>query len=112
MNRCWHVFLCLAFALLGVAQTRTRQNLADILGFENGTPGTFPAGWGGGPADTIFTDDQVVHTGKYSCRIERNASSSSTFSTVTTGIPLDFAGKTIEWRGFIKTENVSDPISL
>jgi hypothetical protein len=112
MNRCWHLFLCLAFALPGVAQTRTRQNLAEILGFENGTPGTFPAGWSGGPTDTIFTDDQVFHSGKYSCRIERNASSSSTFSTVTTGIPLDFAGKTIEWRGFIKTENVSDAVAL
>jgi C-terminal processing protease CtpA/Prc len=112
MNRRLHFWLGLALALPGFAQNRSRQNLADILGFENGQPGAFPAGWSGGPTDTIFTDDQVVHSGKYSCRIERNASSSSTFSSVTTGIPLDFAGKTIEWRGFIKTENVSDSVAL
>jgi hypothetical protein len=108
MNRHWYFLPCLALASLGVAQTPTRQNLADILGFENGQPGTFPAGWTGGPAGDILTDDQVVHRGKYSRRIERNASSSGTFSSVTSGLPLDFAGTTIEWRGFFKTENVSD----
>jgi hypothetical protein len=108
----WHLVLCLALAVPGGAQTRTRQDLAEILGFENGHPGAFPAGWGGGPTDTIFTDDQVVHSGKYAARIERSSSSSATFSTVTTGIPRDFAGKTLVWRGFVKTENVSDSVAL
>ena len=34
------------------------------------------------------------------------------FSTLTQVIPIDFAGRTIEWRGFIKTENVSDFVAL
>src|SRR3989442_1741245 len=101
MYRYWRLFLCLAVALPGGAQTLTRQNVASILSFENGQPGAFPAGWAGGPTDTIFIDDQVVHSGKYAARIERGASSSGTFSTLTAAIPLDFAGKTIEWRGFI-----------
>src|SRR5260221_10672440 len=63
MHRCWHLFLCLALTLPCGAQTRTRQNLASILGFENGTPGAFPAGWSGGPADTIVIHDKVVHGG-------------------------------------------------
>lgn len=60
----------------------------------------------------IVTDDQVVHSGKYSASIERNASSLAAFSTLTTTIPLDFAGKTIEWRGFIKWENVGGFVAL
>ena len=109
-----HGALILSFILTmpAGAQTRTRQNLADILGFENGQPGAFPAGWTGTPANTIVIDDKVFHGGKYSARIERTASSSSTFSTLTTGIPLDFLGKTIEWRGFLKTENVSDAVAI
>src|SRR5260370_19203212 len=108
----WHPVLCLAVAVPGGAQTRPRQNLAEILGFENGQPVLFPGGWGGGPTNTIFTDDQVVHSGKYSARIERSSSSSAVFSTLTTGIPRDFAGKTLVWRGFVKTENVSDSVAL
>jgi hypothetical protein len=34
------------------------------------------------------------------------------FSTLTQVIPIDSAGRTIEWRGFIKTENVSDFVAL
>lgn len=112
VNAARRVLLFLALALIGYSQTITRQNLETILGFENSRPGAFPAGWGGNPANTIFTDDQVVHSGKYSARIERDASSTAAFSTLTTAIPLDFAGKTVEWRGFIKTENVSDFVAL
>lgn len=106
------LLLWLAFASTGLAQTITRQNLAGILGFENSSPAAFPAGWFGTPVETIFVDDQVVHSGKYSARIERNASSSLTFSTLTATLPLDFAGKTIEWRGFLKTENVNGFVAL
>jgi C-terminal processing protease CtpA/Prc len=98
--------LLLALAAPAAAQL-TRQNIASILGFENNTrAGVFPASWGGAPTNTIFTDDQVVHSGKYSARLERTSSSANDFSTVTTAIPLDFAGKVIQWRGWLKTENV------
>jgi C-terminal processing protease CtpA/Prc len=107
-----HWFLFLAFALAGHGQTLTRQNIASILGFENGQPGAFPAGWSGGPADTIVIDNQIVHNEQYSARIERDAASSAAFSTLTAGIPLDFAGRTVLWGGYIKTENVSDSVAL
>jgi len=104
------VALCLALAPLCRAQTITRQNIASILGFENNTrAGGVPAGWQGNGG---VTDNQVVHSGKYSARIDRNASSAGTFSTLTTGIPLDFAGKTIEWRGYIKWQNVNGFVAL
>src|SRR5262245_26950081 len=92
----WCLLLWLIIASAANAQPLTRQNVANILGFENNSrPGAFPAGWSGTPADTIFTDNQVVHSGTYSARIERDASSSAAFSTVTASIPLDFAGRTI-----------------
>ena len=42
-------------------QTLNRQNVADILGFENGSPGAFPAGWSltGGDRSEISIDDKV-----------------------------------------------------
>src|SRR5262249_36942197 len=61
MNASRRVLLFLALALNSYSQTITRQNLETILGFENGRPGAYPAGWVGGPTDTIFIDDQVVH---------------------------------------------------
>ena len=51
-----------------------RQNITAILGFENGTPGASPAGWTGNTGDA-FIDDQVVHGGKNSVRMQRTAGS-------------------------------------
>ncbi len=112
MMRSFRFVICLAFALPGGSQTFTRQNVATLFGFENSQPGLFPAGWGGGPVGSIFADNEVAHTGKFSARIERTSSTASTFSSVTQAIPVDFSGKVIEWRGFIKTENVSDSVAL
>jgi hypothetical protein len=54
----------------------------------------------------------VFHSGKYSCRIDRDTSSAGAFSTITAAIPLDFVGQTITWRGWIKTQNVSDSVAI
>jgi C-terminal processing protease CtpA/Prc len=105
------VLLCLALAWQGQAQSYTRQNISSILGFENNnTAGVAPAGWLA--ASGIVTDSQVVHSGKYSCRIDRTASSANSFSTITQYIPLDFSGTTITWRGWIRRQNVSDYVAL
>lgn len=93
------------------AQTRTRQNLPAILGFENGTPGGPPTGWSGNLADAVV-DDKIVHGGKNSVRIQRTATNSGTFSWIFASIPMDFQAKTIQWKGFLKTENVSDAIAI
>src|SRR5262245_30336887 len=107
MRPIWCLLLSLAIVPAARAQTLNRRNLEAILGFENNTrTGVFPLGWGGNQPD-IFTDDQVVHSGKYSARIERGASSPGTFTTLTVAIPLDFSARTIEWRGFLKWENVN-----
>src|ERR1700738_5298659 len=53
-------------------------------------PRALARGWGGGPAGTVFVDDKIVHGGKWSARIERNAASPNQFSTLTKAIPVDF----------------------
>jgi C-terminal processing protease CtpA/Prc len=82
------------------------SRLTPMLGFELRPHGTMPGGWTGGPADTIFVDDQVVHSGRWSVRIERKTESRKNYSTLTKIIPIEFAGETIELRGYLQTEDV------
>ncbi len=99
----------IALAVQGQTQTgNTESDLGAILSFETTHTGTAPRGWGGGPAGTIFVDGEVVHGGRWSARLERNATSPNGFSTITKAIPMDFAGASIEWRGFLRTEDVSE----
>lgn len=90
-----------------------QAKLTVALNFETGTTaGAAPTGWGGGPAGTIFQDDQVVHSGKGALRIERTAESPQQFSTATKMLPMDFAGERVEVRGYLRTENVSGFVGL
>lgn len=113
MMRRWQFLLWLALVWPGHSQTYTRQNIATIFGFENNSlAGVFPPGWIGNTVVGIVTDNQFVHGGKYSARIDRTASSTPSFSTITQSIPIDFAGTTIQWRGWIKMQNVSGYVAL
>ena len=91
----------------------TRAELEAALSFEvPPTSSGAPGGWTGGPPETIFADDKVVHSGRWSARIERHPGSSGTFSTITKSIPMNFSGVNIELRGFLRTEDVSDSVGL
>ena len=92
--------------------TSTAQVLETELAFEAAHSGTFPTGWTGGPAETVAIDSAIVHGGRWSARIERTAGSAEGFSSITKTIPMDFVGKTIELRGFLRTEDVSDFMGL
>jgi C-terminal processing protease CtpA/Prc len=94
------------------AQNATASELEAILKFETAHSGTFPGGWTGGPDGTIFVDGQIVHGGRWSARLERDASSPNGFSTITKAIPMDFTGVRIEWRGFVRSEGVSNYLGL
>lgn len=89
-----------------------RHKLQDLLSFEAAPVGTRPGGWSGGPADTLFTDKQVVHGGQRSARIERSADRKEEFSTLSASIPIDFTGAQVELRGFLRTRNVSSYVGL
>jgi C-terminal processing protease CtpA/Prc len=103
----WPLLACLALALPAGAQTITAQNLASILGFENGTAGTFPAGWTGTADGTVVTDCTVAHSGKCSARIERTSSSSGDFSYLQVSLPISFTGQMLTWSGWVKTQDVN-----
>jgi C-terminal processing protease CtpA/Prc len=89
-----------------------RRHLQDLLGFEAEPQGSLPGGWGGGPKETISLDSESPHNGLRAVRFERRADSAQGFSTVTHSIPMDFAGETIEMRGFLRTDNVSGFVGL
>jgi C-terminal processing protease CtpA/Prc len=94
---------CVAFSATAVhAQTSLPSIDMRALGFEREPTAGMPEGWYGLPPPTIASDTKVVHGGKRSLRLERNADSPSTFSFVARNLPLDFAGKTIELRGWLK----------
>jgi hypothetical protein len=88
------------------------QELEEMLTFESAPSGPLPPGWSGGPPGTIFVDGAIAHGGRRSARLERTATSPEAFSTLTKAIPADFAGKTIEWRGFLRSEAVSEFMGL
>lgn len=97
-NEVWSASLC---------QSPRSTELAKVLNFNMPPAGTMPGGWNGGPPGTIFRDDQVVHKAQWAVRIERHPSSPSQFSTLTHCVHMDFTGKTIELRGFLRIENVT-----
>src|SRR5579872_3056176 len=108
MTRLRAALACAALALICRAQDRTP--LAEVLNFEAKHTGTDPAGWSSAPG--IALDDQIVHSGQYSCRIERTADSANPFSGILRMVPMDVAGKTVELRGFLRTQDVSDFVAL
>lgn len=92
-------------ALGGPAALAQQQDLESILRFEGG--GGTLRGWGGGPAESIHFDSTVVHGGRGAARLERDARSPESFSTITKRLPIDFGGKWLELRGFLRSESVS-----
>jgi hypothetical protein len=107
------VLLFAALTVSGEAQNPgIGRELESILNFETTHQGTAPSGWGGGPPATIFVDGQTVHGGRWSARLERNTTSPQVFTTLTRSIPIEFSGTTIEWRGFLRIENVSEFMGL
>jgi hypothetical protein len=83
-------------------------NLKSLLDFEAQQGGTQPTGWTASPASTVFADNETVHSGHWSVRLERNAASEGQFSTLHTYIPIDFSGNTVELRGFLRTSEVTE----
>ena len=85
-----------------------QSDLKAALSFELPFTGNMPGGWGGGPPETIFMDNTVAHGGRGAVRIERTSGSPNNFSTITKSIEMDFSGASVELRGFLRTEDVSD----
>lgn len=110
--------LCAALALPYTANAESQcesshsPNLASLLIFKDGSSRHIPRGWGGNLSDTVFLDNKAAYNGMPTIRIERNAKSPMQISDVGTCVLADFAGKTIELRGFLRTDNVSNFVGL
>jgi len=105
----------LAYALLAclnVAQAAPAcgpshsPDLAKILEFELPSSGALPGGWSGGPSRTLSSGQSEARNGERVIRIERGPDSPSQFSSLSACVQMDFAGKTIELRGRLRTRDV------
>jgi C-terminal processing protease CtpA/Prc len=116
MRRLLLALICVAAACFAQEtkpdRAALRADLEPALSFEAPPSGNLPGGWNGGPAGTVFADNKIVHGGHGSVRFERDSNSTGNFSTVTKEIPIDFAGKSIELHGHLRTENVSGFVGL
>ncbi len=111
--RVWLLAAC--WTTVGSAQPAAppvSADLARIFTFETDHPGGVPRGWGGGPPDTVVADGEVVHSGRWSGRLERTAASPGPFSSLTLSLPMEFAGRNVEWRGYLRTEDVNGMAAL
>ena len=96
--------LLLVSARAGVADEAS----SDTLSFEVAAPAGGFGGWYGFPPGTVFRDSTTTHGGRFSARIERGPSSPSEFSAISRAYPVAFAGDSIEVRGWLKTEGVTE----
>jgi C-terminal processing protease CtpA/Prc len=107
------LFLCVlvwtTLVLLGQAQS---PDLTAILSFETEHPGGAPGGWNIAPPGSVLVDGAIVHRGRWSARIERPAGSAGSLSGITKSIPMDFKGKMLEMRGFLRTEDVTGFVGM
>lgn len=82
--------------------------LVGLLDIEGEHAGDVPRNWVGTPPGTFVVDGQIVHGGQWSLRIERKDTSPGTLTSLSRTIPIDFAGRRLELRGFLRTEEVSN----
>lgn len=108
MNGIAVVFVVALCASLGPHTALAAPSLADTLAFEVPEADSGFAGWGGGPRGTIARDSTTLHGGRYSARIERGATSLGSFTSVSGFRWGGLAGRTIELRGWLKTDGVEE----
>lgn len=101
------VLVALVFSSLHLLSPVCADQFELELAFEADHTAAGPAGWGGGPPQTIHLDGDVVHGGEWSVRIERIAESADKFTVLTRSLSLDYQGSKISLSGFIRTEGIS-----
>ena len=106
---------CLALTLLVCASAvqatpacdSTRSlDLRKMLKFALPSAGPLPGGWSGGPPETLFVEPGGTGDAARIVRIERHPGSPSQFSSFAACVQMDFAGRTVELRGRLRTREV------
>ena len=101
-----HLLVAMLLLVLPLVIAFADEDFDKILSFEVSQEEGAPHGWVGGPRDTLFVDDEIVHGGEWAGRIERDAGSERSFSTMTNSLPVEVSGTTLELRGFLRLEGV------
>lgn len=103
-------FACVFALVLAAPAALARPDLTHTFDFEHlRVDAAHPFGdWVGGPEETLHLDSTVVHSGRYAGRIERDTTAASTFSAFTLSMPVDFTGRSLVLRGWLKLENVRE----
>ena len=94
------------------APAQDRADLSVMLGFEGPVDGTVPRGWRSTAPGAFAVDETVVHGGRAAGRLHHDAGSTRTYGAVTLSIPVDFSGRVLELRGFVRTDGVNGPAGL
>lgn len=75
------------------------------------TRSALPAGWTAFAAtpendSRVSTDSTTVYSGRYALRLTKDSSRAQTPGVAAYAVPVDFYGKTVKLRGYIRTEGV------
>ncbi|NML38036.1 erythromycin esterase family protein [Chitinophaga sp. G-6-1-13] len=102
------VLLLLLYFTPAVLFAQLRYNL-DME--KTDSPSVLPAGWTGfaaKPTDDchMLLDSTTVYSGKYAILLMKDSIGETTPSIVVYEIPVDFYGKTVKLRGYVRTEAV------
>ncbi len=100
------LFLPIAI-VAGAVNAYPQTNPAAAFAFTARMPTGQPAGWSGGPPVTLSVDSTTFRSAPLAGRIDRTASSSGNFSTLTMKLPA-VAGQTIELRGWLRLQDVQE----
>ncbi len=60
----------------------------------------------------MVADSSIVHGGNLSVRFDRSATSPEKYSNIGKFLPMDFPGKTVELRGYLRTVDVKGTAGL
>ena len=86
--------------------------LSKLLSFETEDFQALPEGWKFDPTGSVFMDQTTVRSGRGSARLEHQPEQSSAFTEMSLALPVNFVGKSITFRGFLRTEEVSGYAAL
>lgn len=102
----------LAGAMIASVRPTDAEDLDAVFSFETTHGQNTPAGWSGGPVDTLGVDESVSHQGRWSGRISRAADSSQEFSSLTKSLPADIEGSRLTLKAWVRSRGVDDFFGL
>lgn len=77
-----------------------------ILRFEGAQEGEALRGWELVPAEAVHFESTIVHGGSGAVRLERDTP--RTLTTIQKRLPVTFSGQSVELRGYLRTDGVSE----